>query len=669
MSDEASGELPKIGSKVLLSGRFSFYREATNPGEYDAAAYYQGLGVGGSLQESKVLWQSEDYAPFRQGLYRLREYFGNRLDHVFPPKEAGILKALLLGEKSEVDPELKQLYQDGGIVHILSISGLHVSLLGMGLFELLRRLGMRQSHAAAVSGMLLVFYGIMTGLSVSACRAIGMFLLRMLAAVCGRTYDLTTALAVLAAGMLCTQPLYALQSGFWLSFGAMAGVGAVLPVIRMTHEGKPGNLKPGEGRFGKGIRAFLKWTGEGFQAGMAVFLATLPLMLLFYYEIPVYSSLVNLLVLPLMGALVGMGFVVMLVPGTGPLGFVILLFLKWFELLCGIVRELPFHAWNPGCPKAWRILAYYLLFVSVLIGLWIKKSRKRCLLFLPMLFFCLPHLSRTEVTLLDVGQGDCACIRTAGGEVLISDCGSTSRDQVGKYVLLPFLKYKGIHEIDAIFLSHGDRDHISGIEELLRYAKQEGIHVRKLFLPELGEQRMREEFSGILQAAGNVGGLEVERIGGGVQMQLAKDSVIRVLHPSIGQVEELDGNEASLCLWMDLCQGGETLSLLFTGDVCGRGEEDLIANLRALSLSQVTILKCAHHGSKYATSEAFLKALDAELSVISCGRNNIYGHPGEETLRRMSEDGSMILRTDRGGAVTILMRGRNCHIYRGARDG
>ena len=665
---EAQGDepVPRIGSEVVMRGRFAFFREATNPGEYNTAAYYHGLGVGGSLQGAVILNCSEGYDHIREGLRLLQEYFQKRLDRVFPERESGVLKAMLLGERSELEPELKELYRDGGILHILSISGLHVTLLGMGLFKALRRLGVRQSVSAVAGGTILIFYGIMTGMSVSACRAIGMFLLRMLSLLMGRTYDLLTALAVLAAAMLCTEPLYALQPGFWLSFGAMAGVSAILPVMSRLASWEPGNLRPGESRGVKLLRRVLAKGEEGLRAGAAVMLATLPLLLLFYFEVPVYSSCVNLLVIPLMGALIGLGFLVMLIPGTGPMGFVVVWLLKWFETLCGAVRKLPCHTWNPGCPGKWQIVGYYLLLSLLLLYVWIRKGRRLWMIFLPLLLLCIPRSFSAEATFLDVGQGDCACIQTAGGKVLLSDCGSSNRDQVGRYVLVPFLKYQGITRIDAVFLSHGDRDHVSGVEELLELAGQEGITIKALYLPDLGEERTKTEFAGVLQAAERVKGLRVYEIGAGEETAAdggkvqGRDFRIRVLHPSRQLADNLDSNEASLCLMVDLYCRGKGFSVLLTGDVEGTGEERLIAEMNRQGVARVNVLKCAHHGSKYATSESFLDALDAQLAVISCGKRNSYGHPHEELLERLEQEGSGILRTDQGGAVRVLFDGKKC---------
>ena len=146
-------------------------------------------------------------------------------------EDAGIFEAMLLGEKDNLEDKVKIRYQMAGIIHILAISGLHISVLGIGFFDLLKRAGFGNVSAGMVVLSVLLQYGILTGESVSAMRAVGMFLLAVGARIAGRTYDLLTALAVSAILLLLDAPANLYNSGFWLSFGAVAGLGVVAPVL------------------------------------------------------------------------------------------------------------------------------------------------------------------------------------------------------------------------------------------------------------------------------------------------------------------------------------------------------------------------------------------------------------------------------------------------------
>ncbi len=676
--------MPKIGSTLVVEGEFSAFREATNPGEFNLAEYYQGKQVGGALSDVVILSESEKYSVIGEALSNLRAYFSKRLAKVFPTKDAGTLQAMLLGERTALDEEVRSLYLDGGIIHVLCISGLHVSMLGLGLYELLRRFGVKAQVAAVAAGVVLVLYGIMTGMSVSACRAIGMFLLRMFASVIGRTVDLLTSLSVMALVLLMDAPSLCLNSGFWLSFGSMMGVGVILPLwesIRRDDMAAPLLVRTRS----RAVRTLFLWgekIGQGVRASLSILLVTTPLLLWFYFEVPVYSTLLNLLVIPAMGPVLLFGFLAMLIPGLGILGTVDVAAFALFEKLCLVVTRLPFHTWNPGCPKLWQIAAYYILLTVILGLLWHTRKKRRGLLrygmllcILPLLLFLLPVRHMTGVVFLDVGQGDSVLLRLSDGQTYLYDCGSVTKGKVGEKILLPYLKHEGIHRLDAVFLSHDDTDHVSGVKELLLLAAQEEIAIDGLYASELGD------FSGVQGATQRVTRLQMTRLSRGDVLG-GKNITLTVLHPDTikkAALDEneasglahglnttksapLDENEASLCLWVQLKNGKSTMTVLLTGDVQGAGEKGLLNALQAQNLRNVDILKCAHHGSKNATSEAFLSWLDARCVVISCAKKNSYGHPHADLLQRLATENSDIFRTDQQGCLTLRLAGKEIKV-------
>lgn len=661
----------RLGSTVTLQGVFRSFSQATNPGEFDSRAYYQGLQIGGRLTEVKLLGVGEEYWALKELLYRMRSYWKERLYRVFPSKEAQLMGAMLLGDKEDLEGELRELYKKSGIIHILSISGLHITIIGMGIYRLLRRSGAPKTAAAVLGGGILVLYGVMTGMSISAYRAIGMYLLRMLAEVWGRTYDMLTALGVMAAVMTVQWPEYLQNAGFLLSFGSVMGIGVLYPAL-LTEKKMWGGIR----YRGEGLRILLSMLGrlgrglkESIQAGLAITLTTLPVQLWFYYEVPTYSLFINLLVLPFMSVVLITGLTAMLIPGLGILGTVDCLILKGFEELCGVFEGLPLHMWNPGRPKAWQIAVYYGLWLAVV---WIAGKRgggKRdtardrgfavqwIMLLIALMILTVRPSQNSRVTFLDVGQGDCIFIQTSSGEAYLFDCGSSSRKNVGKYVLLPFLKCNGIRELDGVFVSHGDNDHLNGIEELLQFAWEEDIRIKQLILPESGGADGGGQFDGLLQHV-------EQRMGQAVDICYMKagdciedrGAYFRCLHPPAGY--EGTGNEASECFYVELWNGRNKenkLSLLLTGDVEKKGELMLIEELKQYDISEVSFLKVSHHGSRNATQEAFVEQVNADISVISCGQNNSYGHPHREVLERLGRE-SHILQTCEAGAITVTLK-------------
>ena len=688
-------EMISLGSYVTLSGSFYPVSSATNPGEFDAAAYYQTYGLGGRLNQAVLLARGEECWPVREWLYNLRLCLEERLYLALPENRAGILCALLLGDKGGLEERVEDLYRQSGILHILSISSLHITILGMGFYQFLRRLRVPVGPSALAGSILLLLYGGLTGFGVSACRAIGMYLIRMLGEVFGRTYDMLTALAVMGALMVWQNPYYLHHSGFLLSYASVLGVGVLSPALSEGH--RPVSPRDESGR---NVKRFLYSIREKFQqsacASLSVMLTTLPIQLWYYYEVPVYSIFMNLLVLPLVKPLMFIGFLAMLFPELALSGAAADGILGWYEWLCELCGSLPFHTWNPGCPQLWQIGVYYLLLGAVVIvrkRLWelmqsrgerknvmrkcdgIGKSVKQenfvpgfqylwliqktfCGVALICLVLLLGFQSHTEnkVTFLDVGQGDCILVQTQSGENYLFDCGSTSRTGVGEYVLLPFLKYNGIRELDAVLVSHSDRDHVNGILELFEKGRENGIEVRQLILPDLGttDAEQMEELVETVKAAGFDRAVNIRYIAAGDTWECGS-ARFTCLNPEADRCYS-DVNAGSQCFFVEFIgkkDGKDAGTLLLTGDVEGEGEIIMLEQLKDRNISQVDVLKVAHHGSRGTTSEELLNQINPRLSVISCGRQNIYGHPHPELMDRLEQTGSTILQTRELGAVTI----------------
>lgn len=684
--EEWNTDTLSIGGNVCLLGKLRTFSRATNPGEFDAADYYMGKGIVGKLKEVKLLTADGEKNAVREGLYRLRSAFHARLYTVFPEKEASIMSTILLGEKDGIDAETKVLYQSNGIAHLLSISALHVGILAGLFYGLLRKVGLPIPVAAIVGGIVILGYGIMVGLSVSAARAIGMYGIRLLADVCGRTYDMLTALAVMAA-VLCLQNAENLKDiSFLLSFGAVLGLGlfsepitglldAHLPTLARPAK----NAKGWKNRMLDRVYRMRRGFVQGLSASLSVTLFTLPVQLWFFYEVPVYSPLFNLLVLPFMSMLMVAGLIA-LIPGFGIVGTADCVILWWYETLCRIGETLPGAMKVVGRPHVWQIVLFYLLLMGALFlyhrqaHLTDRQSLQRLVTLTPLLIALLLLTTSfscpSQVTFLDVGQGDGIVVQ-AGGRAYLFDCGSSSRTKVGQYVLKPYLKAEGIDRLSAVFVSHPDDDHTSGILELL--ANQEAWHIRVdcLVLPAIPAERRESEFTTLLAAAreADVPVYYLEK-GEEVRAGTAVDAPlhIRTLHPSTATAPE-EGNAYSLCLELTL-KGEGTLfmrlmdrepagvRLLLTGDVEGEGEEQLIEALRSLQAEAATasILKVAHHGSRYTTSSELLETVFPDAAIISAGRKNSYGHPHAETLKRLAASGSQILQTPENGAITVLLK-------------
>ena len=736
-----------IGEYVAVRGVFFEFSEATNPGEFDSRTYYRSKQVMGRLKNAELIERAEPAFGIREWLLQRREYWEAYLTECFPKKEAAIMSALLLGEKGGLEEETRELYRRNGILHILSISSLHITILGMGLYRLLRKAGLPVWAAAVLGGMFMIGYGMLTGFGVSVCRAVGMYLLRMLAEVAGRTYDMLNALGAVGGVMLLWNPYYLQNSGFLLSYTCVLGIGIVYPVLkkwleerqaerrkgkagsvrevriegrkerrkersveemRGERKGKERSVREVRGEKRKGKEGSVRKVDEGGRKkkegsvrercrrrkekegnigkvcgkkakvmlidslllSISIQLVTLPVQLWFFFEVPVLGGVINLLILPLVKPLVISGVFLLLFPFAGKWISVVGIFiLRWYELVCSFFDRLPWQTWNPGRPEIWQILVYYGALLLMLRGMNRGKNSGRgarwgsgCLFVIGLILLGMRFGNGAQIIFLDVGQGDCVLIQTEAGENYLYDCGSTSRSNVGKYVLLPYLKYRGIRNLDAIFVSHPDRDHVNGVIEVLEYAKEKGIQVAQIVISATGIENAAEQYEELLEAAAGAydgAGVEVRLLAAGDKWSGRKGAAeFLCLHPGAAGEGELDVNEASLCLYARLFSKKGELSVLLTGDVEGPGEELLTESLERYGIEKTDVWKVAHHGSRNATGEAFLKQIKGEwqtplIAVISCGRKNRYGHPHEETIDRIEAAGAEWYCTKENGAVTV----------------
>ncbi len=327
------------------------------------------------------------------------------------------------------------------------------------------------------------------------------------------------------------------------------------------------------------------------------------------------------------------------------------LILKLYERLCRGICLLPKHRLITGKPEVFGIIVYctgLLLCLLLLHGKICRAVRAGAYTvgMLALIFSC-PAVNHKglEAVFLDVGQGDGIFIRERGGITCLIDGGSSDVSKVGKYRIEPFLKARGVSEIDYAFVTHGDSDHISGLEELLE-RQNIGVKISCVIFPE--QTVWDEKLTELCVLAQEQGSRTVVMSPG--QTVEGKKLIIRCLAPD-GETLAETGNAASLVL--EGCYG--ELDMLFTGDVEGEGEELLTAVLE----KEYEVLKTAHHGSKNSTCEEFLEIVHPRLAVISAGRDNRYGHPHEETLEKLEKTGTVVFNTAESGAVILKAYGKD----------
>lgn len=672
-------EFPAVGEKIRVFGEGKAADPARNPGVFDHQLYCRAKGISGIIYADGYTGMGGKAHIVSDSLYRIRRQFSGRLKLIALPEDAGILSAVLLGEKEDLDSAVYELYRKNGISHLLAISGLHISIVGLGIWKLFRKGGAGFWISGIFAGGFLIAYGMMVGSGPSVVRAVSMAGLSFLAAAAGRTYDLPTAMCIPALGLLLTHPYLLTQASFQLSF---------LAVISLVY---PGRLFSARGE--------TFFTNEKFSAAASAFfvslslqMVTAPVVCWHSFGIPVYGVFLNLLVIPLMtyvvlSGFIGLGLSFLSVSAGGAMLGGAHYILKLYEVVCNGIGKLPGAELVLGQPEMWKIGCYYGLVVSgaiiyergmkiaekfhekkhkskekseeSVLNLWktrILIDRKHRLVFLCAawllaFFFLLPSRpAGLSVTFLDVGQGDGIVLRFASRTILV-DCGSSQQKSVGEKVLVPYLRSQGVTYVDLAVMTHGDQDHINGIRYLLEHPES-GIRLGGLMMPKAGNDEIygkmaelakEQEIPVYYAAAGD----RIENIAG-------KGMYMECLSPE-GEEKFSDRNEESLVFRVTY----DRFSMMLMGDLETGGEENLV---ESGVLSPVTVLKAGHHGSATSSGESFLEKLSPEITVLSYGRKNRYGHPAKEVKERLGNIGSEILETGISGAVMIEIDGKKMKV-------
>lgn len=635
----------QIGNIVIAEGIAAEPKAATNPGQFDQKAYYQVQNIYLMVKKAELTMVDERVDRYLQRLADIREQLRESIDRVAKTETAAILCAMILGDKAELDEAQKGLYKAGGISHILAISGLHISLIGMGLYRLLRKSAGGFLIPGTASLILMISYVIMTGASVSSIRAVLMFGVFLGAQILGRSYDLLSALSLAGILVLMEEPQYLFQASFQLSFLAIIGIGVLYPRFKLLW------LKE---------ETHKKWK-EAVIVSICIQVVTLPCILYWYGEISVLGLLINMVVLPLTGMVMISGIMAaiagLILPSAGSLlvgGAHYILIL--YEKICEWANYVSGGKGIWGAPKLWKIVVYYLVIAIIMWGAAKKKRRDR--IFLKVLLLaaiCLLWFKpRGELFMifLDVGQGDAIFWRSPSGRTYLCDGGSSTVAKVGTYRIVPFLKWKGVSKLDYVFVTHMDADHINGVKELLEPHIGE-IPIGNLVLADIKtEDEVYQELK-ILAAAKGIPILYLKQ-GDTIQ---DGDIVMKCLWPAEGTVVTKENrNENSLVLQVEY----EAFRVLLTGDLEGAGEVELLGKG---GLKSSVILKAGHHGSKGASSEQLLKQVKPLMTILSYGENNTYGHPHKELRARLEDSSSMAYETAAAGAISVSSNGKWLKVY------
>lgn len=558
---------------------------------------------------------------------RLAKRMGEILEASFPEDVAPFAKSLLLGDTGKLRYGQEAALKVSGLRHIVAVSGLHVGVLYAGIWFLAGK----QRYLTALVGMPMLFlYAAVVGFSPSVCRAGLMAGLMMLSALLRAEYDGLTALAVSAVVLLAWNPFVIQNVGFQLTVLSVLGIFLFQEKLSSKFQTRWVDEKK------KGLRMkLLRGAIESVSLTLSAMSLSTPVAVYHFGVVSLLSLLSNLLCLPLVTlSFYGVGVTCALgawyLPAGKLLGWIVSLPLRLILLLAVGFSRLPLAALYTASPfTVWFLVAFYgivLLWALLRRGKW----RYYALAAGAALFLCVglsalgPRLDECRLTVVDVGQGQCLLLQSRG-QTMVVDCGGGS-DAASSDRAAEILLSQSIHRVQALALTHYDRDHAGGAANLLTRMRAE-----YLLLP---EQEGKITLTEAVQPRTVVREVLTMPLGAGLVH----------VYPCVSASGD---HEKSLSILFE----SENCAILITGDLDMAGERAL---LKAHKLPSIDVLVVGHHGSKYSTSQELLDSVTPRAAVISVGANNRYGHPTQQVLDRLADAGCRVYRTDQQG--TIIFR-------------
>ncbi|HBT20328.1 MAG TPA: DNA internalization-related competence protein ComEC/Rec2 [Peptococcaceae bacterium] len=653
--DEKNSLFIEPGRRIRIEGILNLPRERRNPGEFNYREYLSHRGIFALLYVEKgkdLLILDHKERGLSYYIADIKAEFKKFVASEIPKREAGLLLAVLFGDKEGVSREDREMFSSIGVAHTFAVSGLHVGFVLLFVISAAKILNFRNSFYVPIVLVSLFIYCVLSEFAVTVVRAAIMGSLALLGVYYGREKNSYLGLALSSIIILIWNPFFLFEPGFQLSYAVVISLLYFSPFIEDLLSFLPYNLN------------------KATAVPIAAQLGTAPFTALHFNYFSLVSIAANILLIAVMGlvVLIGLlGFVLFFffkplagvsLQGVGPL-------LKLFYSLSEIINSLPFSSINMASPALYHITAYFLILVGIkefmenrenFLQYNLKNLGKSALfagiliMFISAVFDIFAE-KPLEVIFLDVGQGDSIFIETPSGRKILIDGGGKPEyyddsSSPGRYVVVPFLKSRGVNRLDYIINTHPDADHAEGLFHVISAVKAEYI-----ITPPVG--MMKEEYGDLLKASKREGILHRE-FSRGMEIDFGDGVRINVLAPGKNRVYK-GTNENSLVLKVIY---GDT-SFLLTGDIEGEGLFDLTA---LSSDFDSTVLKLPHHGSVNSFDQIFYNKADPEAVVISVGESNRFGHPSEKVVEYWNNLKIPLYRTDAHGAVIMKSDGKKCSI-------
>lgn len=637
----------EYGDVLKIKGKLEKPLGQKNFGEFDYELY---------LAREKIftyinIWQEKDIQKIGENdsnflvsfSLSARDKIKEITKQTLPPPYNYLLVGMLLGEKSFIPSHLKEIFAEAGIMHILAVSGLHVGIIAMALLALLSMLKLPKKFKLFILILILITYASITGFRPSVLRATIMFILLIGGKLINRSRNLNISLFFAAFLILLLNPLILYDAGFLLSFIVTFFIINLSPILQGL------------------LSKIVVWIKNPLAVSTAAWVGIFPLSAYFFSKVSIISIISNIFIIPLTGIAVILGFItffigLMSISLAGLFANLNYLVLNLITLIAKSFSSLPFAFIYVAQPSVTVIILYYLT-VFFIIEIFYKKTlspkiKKKAILIvlsvtlliiIVQVFYPADNL---KVNFINVGEGDCILIEAPNKINILIDGGGTPQSDfdVGNKIVIPYLRRKGINEIDLLILTHPHLDHLEGLLPILKEFKVDMVLDSGLLCD---SSEYKEFISLILEK-----GISYHKAKAGDNFIFSNNLEIFLLNPLYDSdfYEESDFNNASIVVKLFY----KNANFLFTGDIEEAAEKKLLVWQNIL---QSDILKVAHHGSSTSTNLEFLDKVNPNIAVITVGKNH-FGHPSQKIIERLEDKNIQIYQTDEDGTVIIRTNGQ-----------
>ena len=638
--------IPNNGDTLFTHGKIKKLVGKRNPGDFDFRSHFSRKGKYGRIFIDKEYDSiiHEGKLPFYLRMVKAsRDFVTHSVQMATDPKTSGLLTALLLGDKSSIDEEMKKDFADTGVIHVLAVSGLHVGyiLIVLTILSSTLRIPWGWNRVIIIFG--LIAFCALTGGKPSVIRASIMAGLYVITPIINRPGNIWNIIGFSACLLLAFDPLYIKDLGFILSFTAVI---SIIYFYGLFEKLLPKSINP------KNIQnSFLKNTLSLFLVSLSAQIGTLPITAAYFHKIPIISLVANVIIVPIIGLIVVVGFMIIglsfspfLSGLAGNVAGRLQMIISWFAQF---FSSFSFSSIGVTQIVLIDIVLYFLMILGIFLIFQNSFRGKGIITFLLMFNLFIwgnPSKPETNIIFMDVGQGDAAVIQFSNGKTMLIDAGNKSRrGDWGERVVIPVLNHLGIKRLDWTVMSHPHADHIGGLISLIEVIPIDTVLDTYTGYGSWTYKHLMERFEKL--------GTQIKKPMKGETFIISPMESIQFLAPdSTFSVQQHNVNNASIVFKLKI----GTKSILFTGDLEHEGDEALVKFGKHLN---VDILKVAHHGSITSTTEKVLSIIDPELAVVSVGDGNKFSHPSPIVMDRLKQYQIQIHRTDYSGALWITSDG------------